>query len=37
VKLPITGMWKTSTSFHVDVENGETVVKTNGANKPELN
>src|SRR5580765_3632381 len=37
VKLPITGMWKTSTSFHVDVENGETVVKTNGANKPQLN
>src|SRR3954463_3044863 len=29
VKLPITGMWKTSTSFRVDVENGEVVVKTN--------
>jgi ATP-dependent Clp protease ATP-binding subunit ClpA len=37
VKLPITGMWKTSTSFHIDVENGETVVKPNGANKPQLN
>src|SRR6266480_2471897 len=25
VKLPITGMWKTSSTFRVDVENGETV------------
>jgi ATP-dependent Clp protease ATP-binding subunit ClpA len=36
VKLPITSMWKTSSSFKVDVENGETVVKQNG-NKPQLN
>ena len=27
VKLPITAMWKTATSFGVDVENGEIVVK----------
>jgi ATP-dependent Clp protease ATP-binding subunit ClpA len=27
VKLPITAMWKTATSFLVDVENGEIVVK----------
>ena len=37
VKLPITAMWKNSSSFLVDVENGETVVKTASANKPELN
>jgi ATP-dependent Clp protease ATP-binding subunit ClpA len=37
VKLPITAMWKTASSFLVDVENGETVVKTTAANKPELN
>src|ERR671913_699414 len=33
VKLPITGMWKTSSSFLVDVEEGETIVKPNGGNK----
>ena len=37
VKLPITAMWKTSSSFMVDVENGEMVVKPNGGSKPELN
>jgi len=37
VKLPITAMWKTGSSFLVDVENGETVVKTTAGNKPELN
>jgi ATP-dependent Clp protease ATP-binding subunit ClpA len=37
VKLPITAMWKTASSFLVDVENGETVVKTTAASKPELN
>src|SRR6267143_200745 len=37
VKLPITGMWKTSSSFRIDVENGETVVKSSGGNNPELN
>src|ERR687892_468787 len=30
VKLPITGMWKTSSRFSVDVENGEVVVKPDG-------
>ena len=37
VKLPITGMWKSSSSFRVDVENGEVVVKPDGASKPEFN
>ena len=37
VKLPITGMWKTSSTFRVDVENGETVVNPSGGNNPELN
>jgi len=37
VKLPITGMWKTSTSFRVDVENGETTVKPVEGNNPKLN
>src|SRR5829696_3089798 len=37
VKLPITAMWKTSSSFKVDVENGETVVKPNDGSKPEFN
>ncbi len=37
VKLPITGMWKSSSSFRIDVENGETVVKSSGGNIPELN
>ena len=37
VKLPITSMWKTASSFLVDVENGETVVKPAAPNKPELN
>jgi ATP-dependent Clp protease ATP-binding subunit ClpA len=37
VKLPITGLWKTSSSFKVDVENNEVVVKPNGGSKPEFN
>src|SRR5204862_2662575 len=37
VKLPITAMWKTASRFSVDVENGETVVKPEGAPKPEFN
>jgi ATP-dependent Clp protease ATP-binding subunit ClpC len=37
VKLPITAMWKTASSFSVDVENGEAVVKAAAPNKPELN
>jgi ATP-dependent Clp protease ATP-binding subunit ClpC len=37
VKLPITGLWKTSSRFTVEVENGETVVKPEGAPKPEFN
>jgi ATP-dependent Clp protease ATP-binding subunit ClpA len=37
VKLPITGMWKTASSFRVDVENGETVVKPSGGGIPKLN
>jgi ATP-dependent Clp protease ATP-binding subunit ClpA len=37
VKLPITAMWKTSSSFRVDVENGETVVKAVEGNNPKLN
>jgi hypothetical protein len=30
-------MWKTSSSFRVDVENGEIVVKPDGGSKPEFN
>jgi ATP-dependent Clp protease ATP-binding subunit ClpA len=37
VKLPITGMWKTSSRFSVDVENGEVVVKPEGGSNPVLN
>jgi ATP-dependent Clp protease ATP-binding subunit ClpA len=37
VKLPITGMWKQASSFRVDVENGETVVKPSGGGIPKLN
>src|SRR6266404_3180551 len=37
VKLPITGMWKESSSFRVDVEDGETVVKPSDGSNPELN
>ena len=37
VKLPITGMWKNSSRFSVDVEDGEVVVKPAGGNNPELN
>src|SRR5687768_8833656 len=37
VKLPITGMWKTSSRFRVDVDNGEVVVTPDGGSKPEFN
>jgi ATP-dependent Clp protease ATP-binding subunit ClpA len=37
VKLPITGLWKTSSRFRVDVEEGEVVVKIDGGPKPEFN
>jgi ATP-dependent Clp protease ATP-binding subunit ClpA len=37
VKLPITGMWKTSSRFSVDIEDGEIVVKPTGGSIPELN
>ena len=37
VKLPLTGMWKTSGVFRVDVENDEIVVNADGVVKPELN
>jgi hypothetical protein len=37
VKLPITAMWKTSSTFLVDVEDGETVVKPDAGNKAGLN
>jgi ATP-dependent Clp protease ATP-binding subunit ClpA len=37
VKLPITGMWKTSSRFSVDLEGGEVVVKPAGGSNPELN
>jgi ATP-dependent Clp protease ATP-binding subunit ClpA len=37
VKLPITGMWKTSARFRVDVDNGEVVVTPDGGPKPEFN
>jgi ATP-dependent Clp protease ATP-binding subunit ClpA len=37
VKLPITGMWKTSARFSVDLEDGEVVVKPEGGTNPGLN
>jgi ATP-dependent Clp protease ATP-binding subunit ClpA len=37
VKLPITGMWKTSSQFTVDLENGEVIVKPEGGGNPGLN
>src|SRR4029079_8818209 len=37
VKLPITGMWNTSSRFRVDVENGELAVTPDGGAKPEFN
>ncbi len=37
VKLPITGLWKTASSFRVDVDNGEVVVKPADGYKPEFN
>src|SRR3982750_3704254 len=37
VKLPITGLWKTASSFKIDVENGEVTVKPTDGYKPELN
>jgi ATP-dependent Clp protease ATP-binding subunit ClpA len=37
VKLPITALWKTASSFKVDVENGEVVVKPADGYKPEFN
>src|SRR5687767_15178229 len=37
VKLPITGMWKSSSRFRVDVDNGEVVVTPDSGPKPEFN
>jgi len=37
VKLPITGLWKTASSFKVDVEDGEVLVKPTDGYKPEFN
>src|SRR6266550_2320965 len=37
VKLPITALWKTATNFVVDVEDGETVVKTVAGTNASLN
>jgi ATP-dependent Clp protease ATP-binding subunit ClpA len=37
VKLPITGMWKLSSRFTVDVEDGEVMVKPEGGGNPGLN
>jgi ATP-dependent Clp protease ATP-binding subunit ClpA len=37
VKLPITGMWKLSSRFSVDVEDGEVVVKPAPGSNPVLN
>jgi ATP-dependent Clp protease ATP-binding subunit ClpC len=37
VKLPITAMWKSATNFVVEVENGETVVKTISGPNAKLN
>jgi ATP-dependent Clp protease ATP-binding subunit ClpA len=37
VKLAITGLWKMSSRFTVDVENGEVVVKPASGPKPEFN
>jgi ATP-dependent Clp protease ATP-binding subunit ClpA len=37
VKLPITGMWKLSSRFTVDVEDNEVVVKPEAGGNPGLN
>ena len=37
VKLPITALWKTASSFKVDVENGEVVVKPADGYNPQFN
>jgi ATP-dependent Clp protease ATP-binding subunit ClpA len=37
VKLPITGMWKLSSRFTVDLEDGEVVVKPEAGGNPGLN
>jgi ATP-dependent Clp protease ATP-binding subunit ClpC len=37
VKLPITALWKTTTNFVVDVENGETVVRAVEGTNAQLN
>jgi ATP-dependent Clp protease ATP-binding subunit ClpC len=37
VKLPLTAMWKTSTNFVVDLEDGEIVVKTVAGTNANLN
>ncbi|HYJ88353.1 MAG TPA: ATP-dependent Clp protease ATP-binding subunit [Pyrinomonadaceae bacterium] len=37
VKLPLTAMWKMATNFVVDVEDGETVVKTVAGTNANLN
>src|SRR5688572_26229905 len=37
VKLPITGLWKTASSFKVDVENGEVTVKPADGYNPQFN
>jgi ATP-dependent Clp protease ATP-binding subunit ClpA len=37
VKLPITGMWKLSSRFSVDLEDGEVVVKPESGSNPGLN
>ena len=37
VKLPLTAMWKMATNFVVDVEDGETVVKTVAGTNAKLN
>jgi ATP-dependent Clp protease ATP-binding subunit ClpA len=37
VKLPLTAMWKMATNFVVDVEDGETIVKTVAGTNANLN
>jgi ATP-dependent Clp protease ATP-binding subunit ClpA len=37
VKLPLTAMWKMATNFVVDVEDGETVVKSAAGTNAKLN
>ena len=37
VKLPITALWKTASSFKVDVENGEVTVKPTDGYNPQFN